>query len=152
MAGGLGDPAIRGIAIGPESLVPYLWLTQKQIVSRYDCLSEDALIAAEDFGQLRLKFTDPIQDNYEIIRPIVLFDETVSERSRQTGIERSRVNDKARRFVQKGMLGLVDQRTEKSGGQVHQYPEAVATYILYLKQMPPGFLLGYFTFPRLISV
>ena len=95
MAGGLGGPATRGIAVGPESLVPDLWLTPKQIVSRYDCLSEDALTAAEAFGQLRLKFTDPIQDNYEIIRPIVLFDETVSERSRQTGPERTRIGDKS---------------------------------------------------------
>jgi putative transposase len=137
MAGGLGGPATRGIAVGPESLVPDLWLTPKQIVSRYDCLSEDALTAAEAFGQLRLKFTDPIQDNYEIIRPIVLFDEPVSERSRQTGIERTRIGDKAKRFVQQGMLGLVDQRTEQAGGQVHQYPEAVTAYILYLKQLYP---------------
>ena len=53
----------------------------------------------EEFGQLRLKFTDPIQDGYEIIRPIVLFDETVSERSRQTGLERRRIGEKAKSFV-----------------------------------------------------
>jgi hypothetical protein len=28
---------------------------------------------AEDLEQLRLKFTDPIQHSYEVIRPIVLF-------------------------------------------------------------------------------
>jgi hypothetical protein len=91
----------------------------------------------EEFGQLRLKFTDPIQDGYEIIRPIVLFDETVSERSRQTGLERRRIGEKAKSFVHKGMLGLVDERTETSKGQVHEYPEAVAEYIFYLKQLYP---------------
>ena len=30
---------------------------------------------SEEFGQLRLKFTDPIQHEYEVIRPIVLFSE-----------------------------------------------------------------------------
>jgi transposase InsO family protein len=91
----------------------------------------------EEFAQLRLKFTDPIQDGYEIIRPIVLFDETVSDRSRQTGLERRRIGEKAQSFVRKGMLGLVDQRAETSKGQVHEYPEAVAEHILYLKQLYP---------------
>jgi transposase InsO family protein len=95
------------------------------------------MIPTEEFGQLKLKFTDPIQHNYEVIRPIVLFDETISERSHQTGLERRRIGEKAQRFVQQGMLGLVDQRTEQSGGQVHVYPEAVAAYILYLKQLYP---------------
>lgn len=66
--------------------------------------------ASEDFAQLKLKFIDPIQYDYEAIRPIVLFAETIAERSRQTGIERTVVGDKAKRFVQLGMLGLQDQR------------------------------------------
>ena len=44
--------------------------------------------AAEDFAQYKLHFVDDIQHDYEVIRPIVLFAETVAERSRQTGIER----------------------------------------------------------------
>lgn len=92
---------------------------------------------AEDFGQLRLKFTDPVQHHYEVIRPIVLFSETISERSRQTGVERTRVGEKAKRFVQQGMFGLVDQRTDKGGRKPHEYPEPVAAHILYLKQLYP---------------
>lgn len=69
----------------------------------------------EEFRQLRLKFTDPGQHNYEVIRPIVLFSETISKRSRQTGVERTQVGEKAQRFVQQGMLGLVDQRAGKAG-------------------------------------
>ena len=45
----------------------------------------------EEFAQLRLKFTDPIQHNYEVIRPIVLFDETVSERSHLWLCQRTKV-------------------------------------------------------------
>jgi hypothetical protein len=92
---------------------------------------------AEDFGQLRLKFTDPVQHHYEVIRPIVLYSETISERSRQTGIERTQVGEKTKRFIQKGMFGLVDQRTDKGGRKPHEYPAPVAEHILYLKQLYP---------------
>jgi hypothetical protein len=42
----------------------------------------------EDFGQLRLRFTDSIQHDYELIRPIVLFTQPVADRSRETDVER----------------------------------------------------------------
>ena len=37
--------------------------------------------AQNAFQQLRMRFTDPIQHDYEVIRPIVLFGERDSERS-----------------------------------------------------------------------
>ena len=46
------------------------------------------MAAQEDFVDLRQYFVDPIQHDYEVIRPIVLFAETAAERSRQTGVER----------------------------------------------------------------
>jgi hypothetical protein len=93
--------------------------------------------AAEDFAQYQLQFIDAIQHDYEVIRPIVLFAETMAERSRQTGIERTVVGEKARRFVMEGMLGLVDQRARHAGRKGHVYPEAVAAYMLYVKQLYP---------------
>jgi hypothetical protein len=96
--------------------------------------------AAEDFAQYKLHFVDYIQHDYEVIRPIVLFAETIAERSRQTGIERTSVGEKARRFVMEGMLGLVDQRAGQAGRKGHVYPEAVAAYMLYVKQLYPGVL------------
>jgi len=93
--------------------------------------------AAEDFAQYKLQFVDYIQHDYEVIRPIVLFAETLAERSRQTGIERTSVGDKARRFVMEGMLGLVDQRAGQAGRKGHVSPEAVAAYMLYVKQLYP---------------
>ena len=93
--------------------------------------------AAEDFAQYKLHFVDDIQHDYEVIRPIVLFAETVAERSRQTGIERTVVGAKARRFATAGMLGLVDQRLGNLGRQDHVYPEAIAAHILYVKQLYP---------------
>jgi putative transposase len=93
--------------------------------------------AAEDFAQYKLQFVAYIQHDYEVIRPIVLFAETIAERSRQTGIERTSIGDKARRFVMEGMLGLVDQRAGQAGRKGHVYPEAVAAYMLYVKQLYP---------------
>jgi hypothetical protein len=89
--------------------------------------------ASEEFAQLRLRFIDPIQQDYEVIRPIVLFAQPVAARSRETELERTTVGDKARRFVTQGMLGLVDRRTTQAGRKGHEYPDPVAHYILYLK-------------------
>ena len=93
--------------------------------------------AMEDFAQYQLRFVDDIQHDYEVIRPIVLFAETIAERSRQTGIEPTVVGAKARRFAMEGMLGLVDQRLVNPGRKGHIYPDAVAAHILYLKQLYP---------------
>jgi hypothetical protein len=91
--------------------------------------------AAEEFAQYPLHFIDDIQHDYEVIRPIVLFAETIAARRRQTGLERTTIGDKARRFVQEGMLGLVDQRAGQAGRKGHRYPEGVAAYMLYIKQL-----------------
>ena len=96
-----------------------------------------ALSSGEDFHQLKLRFTDPIQSDYEEIRPIVLYAERVTDRSEQTGVARTTLGEKARRFVQHGMLGLVDQRPAHAGRKGHSYPPPVANYILYLKQRYP---------------
>ena len=93
--------------------------------------------AAEDFTQYQLHFVDDSQHEYEVIRPIVLCAETVAERSRQTGLERTVVGAKARRFATAGMLGLVDQRLGNLGRQDQVYPEAIAAPILYVKQLYP---------------
>ena len=93
--------------------------------------------AQEAFARIQLHFIDPTQRDYEIIRPIVLFGETAAERSRQTRVERTVVGDKARRFVLGGMAALQDQRTQTRDPQEPIYPEAIAGYIVYLKQLYP---------------
>ena len=95
------------------------------------------MLAQEDFEQLKLRFVDPIQHDYEAIRDIVLFAETASARSLQTGMERTVLRDKARRFIEDGMLGLADRRPGSAGRKDHVYPEPIAAYILYLKQLHP---------------
>lgn len=89
------------------------------------------------FEQMKPLFVDYLQHDYEAIRPIVLGAETVAERSRQTELERTTLGDKARRFAMEGMGGLEDQRAKAAGRKGHVYPDAVAAYILYLKQLYP---------------
>jgi hypothetical protein len=97
-----------------------------------------ASAAPESFEQLKLLVIDPIQHDYEVIRPIVLFAQPISTCGTETGIDRSTVSDKARRFMQQGMLGLVDQRTTKAGRKAHVFPKPVAAYLLYLKHLYPS--------------
>jgi len=92
--------------------------------------------ASESFQQLAMRFTDPVQHDYEIIRGIMLADETIVQRSQVTGVDRDIVSEKAQRFLEAGMVGLVDRRTTTEKGQ-HQYPDVVAGTILYLKQLYP---------------
>jgi len=93
-------------------------------------------VASESFQQLAMRFTDPVQHDYEVIRGIMLADETIAYRSQVTGLDRDTVSEKARRFIQHGMFGLVDRRTTTPKGQ-HRYPDVVAGYILYIKQLYP---------------
>lgn len=93
--------------------------------------------AAEDFAQIRMYFIDPLQHDYEVVRPLLFFGETAAQRSHQTGIDRTVIGDKARRFVTDGMMGLADGRAQNAGRKGHVYPEAIAGYIIYLKQFYP---------------
>ena len=58
-----------------------------------------ALPASDDFDQIKLRFTDPLQHNDRVIRLIVRFAETVAARSAQTNLERTSVGDTARLLV-----------------------------------------------------
>jgi transposase InsO family protein len=91
----------------------------------------------ESFSQLHLKFTDPIQYDYEVIRPIVLFSQSVNSRSQETEVPRTTVREKAKQFVIEGMLGLADQRAAAAGNREIGFPDPIAKYILYLKHLYP---------------
>jgi transposase InsO family protein len=91
----------------------------------------------EGFEQLALRFTDPIQHDYEVIREVVLFGSPPAQRADETGLDRSTVSAKARRFLEEGMVGLVDQRTTKAGRTPHGFPARVAGCLLYAKQLYP---------------
>jgi hypothetical protein len=65
------------------------------------------------FAQLQLGFTDPTQRRYEVIRPLVLFeDRTATQRARETDTHPDTVCTLHRRFRQQGMLGLLPSNVE----------------------------------------
>ena len=92
---------------------------------------------SEEFDQLCLHLPDPIQHQYEVIRPVVLFADSVAARIASTGVDRATISEHARRFVQQGMLGLVDRRSTNFGRMPMPFPDPVAAYMLYLKQLYP---------------
>lgn len=91
----------------------------------------------EPFSQLHLRFTDPIQYDYEVIRPVVLFSQSTNSRSQETEVPRTTVREKAKQFVVEGMLGLVDQRSTADSNREEGFPEPIARYILFLKHLYP---------------
>jgi hypothetical protein len=66
-------------------------------------------------SKFKIRFTDLIQDNWQVLRPVVLFAETISKRSRHAGIDRPVVGEIARRFIEQGMPGLQNQWNESFG-------------------------------------
>jgi transposase/transposase InsO family protein len=94
-----------------------------------------------DFPQLQLHFVDHIQWRYEVIRPIVLFqDRTAAQRAEETHTHPETVRKLTRRFRHQGTLGLFPAQTDiviPSRGR--HVPEAIVEEIARLKALYAGF-------------
>src|SRR5712692_3936529 len=60
-----------------------------------------------EWSQIRPLLKDPIQIQYEILRPIVLFGLNPKERSVETGVSKTTLYFKANLFDQAGMASLL---------------------------------------------
>jgi len=93
-----------------------------------------------DFDQLPLRFHDPIQRRYEIIRPVLLAECAAAERAEQTHLHPDTVGKLTRRFEQQGMLGLFPDHVELiTRGRHRRVPEAVVEELQRLKGLYGGF-------------
>jgi hypothetical protein len=94
-----------------------------------------------EFAHRQLRFTDPTQRRYEVIRPLLLFeDRMATQRAEETEIHSDTVRTFLRRFRQQGMLGLLPDRVEVSPrGRASRVPEAVRQDIARLKALYRGF-------------
>ena len=94
-----------------------------------------------DFAQLELHFVDQVQWRYEVIRPLVLFDDrTAAQRAVETHTHPETVRKLTRRFRRQGILGLFPDQTEMvmpSRGQ--QVPSEVVEELARLKALYDGF-------------
>jgi transposase InsO family protein/transposase len=93
-----------------------------------------------DFDQLQLRFRDPVQRRYEIIRPVLLDECTAAERATHTHLHPDTIGKLKRRFEQQGMLGLFPAHVEISTrGRRRQVPEAAVEELQRLKGLYAGF-------------
>jgi hypothetical protein len=84
------------------------------------------------FDQLQLRFRDPVQRRYAIIRPLLWDECTAAERAAHTHLHPDTIGKLKRRFEQQGMLGLfpphVEMRTRERRRIVallQDYPEGL---------------------------
>lgn len=94
-----------------------------------------------DFAQLELHVVDQVQWRYEVIRPLVLFDDrTAAQRAVETDTHPETVRQLTRRFRRQGILGLFPDQAEMimpSRGQ--QVPAEVVEELARLKALYEGF-------------
>jgi len=94
-----------------------------------------------EMDDARLPFSDPTQQRYELIRPLLLDPErTAVQRAQETGTHPETVGRLKRRFAQQGMLGLVPATQEVR--PVHRQlrvPECVVQELQRLKGLYTGF-------------
>lgn len=96
--------------------------------------------AAHDFSQLQPRFVDAIQRHYELIRPLVLFDEgTPAERAQATNTHPETVRTLLHQFQTQGMPGLTLPESDGLPPEPpHRVPEAVRQEIARLNALSPG--------------
>jgi len=102
--------------------------------------------AASEFAQLQLHFVDQFQWRYELIRPLVLFEErpstqqAITQRAHDTATHPETVRKFTRRFEQQGLLGLLPEAVEiVPKGTAPRVPPEVIEEIGRLKALYDGF-------------
>jgi transposase len=101
----------------------------------------EALAQTGDFAQLKLTFVDHIQWRYEVIRPVVLLqDTTPQQRAEETQTHPFTVRRLVRQFRKRGMIGLLPGPGEVVGKRgISRVPEAIRQEIYRLKALYDGF-------------
>ena len=94
-----------------------------------------------EFAQLPLRFGDQVQWRYELIRPLVLFENrTATQRAQETHTHPDTIRTFTRRFRQQGMLGLLPADVEVvPRGRASRVPEVVRQEIARLQALFPDF-------------
>jgi hypothetical protein len=92
---------------------------------------------AHDFAQLQLRFVDPIRWRYELIRPVILFEQlTSTQRAEDTHTHPATGRPLRRRFQQQGMLGLLPAELDViPRGRAKRIPDALREGIDRLKAL-----------------
>lgn len=102
--------------------------------------------AASELAQLQLRFVDQFQWRYELIRPLVLFEDrpappqAIRQRAHDTATHPETVRKFTRRFEQQGLLGLLPEAVQVvPQGTAPRVPQEVIEEIGRLKALYDGF-------------
>ena len=108
------------------------------------------MLLLPDTDDPQLPFTDPTQYRYELIRPLVLFqDRTATQRAQETATHPDTVGTLKRRFEAQGMLGLLPGTIEVvPARRRRRVPAEVVQELQRLKGLYNGF--GYRELARII--
>ena len=108
------------------------------------------MLLLPDADEPQLPFTDPMQYRYELIRPLVLFqDRTATQRAQETATPPDTVGTLKRRFEAQGMLGLLPGTLEiVPARRRRRVPAEVVQELQRLKGLYEGF--GYRELARII--
>lgn len=90
------------------------------------------VVHTDDGQQLELRFTDPVQRVYELIRPIVLFGDSATKRAAATATAERTLYRHVERFTHGGMLGL-----QPATGPTRTLPQHLRQLIVALKAEHP---------------
>ena len=74
----------------------------------------------DEWGELKLRLEWPEQVEYELIRPPLLSDVSVAERSRQTGTSETTVHRRITSFKSYGMRGLFEPEEVEGHSQLDE--------------------------------
>ena len=69
--------------------------------------------ALEEWLELRKRCPWPEQQRYEVLRSVVLFGQSPAERALETGVPRSSLYDRVKRFKELGMISLFTDSEER---------------------------------------
>ena len=94
----------------------------------------------DDWQQIQQYTLWPEQKVYELLRPVVLFNESATERARETGAAERSVRRKAGQFEEHGMASLFEQvPKENAEDKSRSLPPDMRQLIVDLKAEHPGF-------------
>ena len=92
-----------------------------------------------DWQEIQQQTLWPEQEQYERLRPVVLFGETAAERAKEIGASERTLHDQAKRFEELGMISLFRKAPTPPAETGRSLPLAMRQLIVNLKAEFPGF-------------
>jgi putative transposase len=92
-----------------------------------------------DWQEIQQQTLWPEQEQYERIRPLVLFGETAASRAKEIGASERTLHDQAKRFEQLGMISLFHKVPSPPASTERSLPPEMCQLIVDLKAEYPGF-------------